>query len=178
MKFKSMGSKPGIRWQPGRRSIIAVIFTFSSTYCLSSISSHLIRPITNMVSESRVIYYLCRPFGCELGLLLKLIQIELPSFRSNRSVIEIHVEINSRDYENDEISLKIPLHARHQVNYLDLLFRFISLRLFLCLSVQPLQESGHSLDPRPKLDPSSWMSLPESGILQHMFAFSILVARG
>uniref|UniRef100_A0A1J3GXE2 Phosphatidylinositol-glycan biosynthesis class X protein n=1 Tax=Noccaea caerulescens TaxID=107243 RepID=A0A1J3GXE2_NOCCA len=48
--------------------------------------------------------------------------LELPSFRSNRSVVEIHVEISSRDYENGEISLKIPLHARYQ----------------------PLEESGYS----------------------------------
>ncbi|KFK31424.1 hypothetical protein AALP_AA6G110000 [Arabis alpina] len=40
--------------------------------------------------------------------------LELPSFRSNRSVVEIHVEINSRDYDNVEISLKLPLHARYQ----------------------------------------------------------------
>lgn len=43
--------------------------------------------------------------------------LELPSFRSNRSVVEIHVEISSRDYENGEISIKLPLHARYQVNY-------------------------------------------------------------
>ncbi|ESQ39832.1 hypothetical protein EUTSA_v10000976mg [Eutrema salsugineum] len=42
--------------------------------------------------------------------------LELPSFRSNRSVVEIHVEISSRDYENEngEISVKLPLHARYQ----------------------------------------------------------------
>ncbi|EFH41415.1 predicted protein, partial [Arabidopsis lyrata subsp. lyrata] len=40
--------------------------------------------------------------------------LELPSFRSNRSVVEIHVEISSRDYENGGISLKLPLHARYQ----------------------------------------------------------------
>ncbi|EOA14903.1 hypothetical protein CARUB_v10028232mg [Capsella rubella] len=40
--------------------------------------------------------------------------LELPSFRSNRSVVEIHVEISTRDYENGEISLKLPLHARYQ----------------------------------------------------------------
>lgn len=36
--------------------------------------------------------------------------LELPSFRSNRSVVEIHVEING----NGEISVKLPLHARYQ----------------------------------------------------------------
>ncbi|AED95436.1 unnamed protein product [Arabidopsis thaliana] len=40
--------------------------------------------------------------------------LELPSFRSNRSVVEIHVEISSRNYENGEISFKLPLHARYQ----------------------------------------------------------------
>ncbi|CAN8267253.1 unnamed protein product [Cochlearia groenlandica] len=40
--------------------------------------------------------------------------LELPSFRSNSSVVEIHVEISSKDYENDEISVKLPLHARYQ----------------------------------------------------------------
>ncbi|CAE6215165.1 unnamed protein product [Arabidopsis arenosa] len=40
--------------------------------------------------------------------------LELPSFRSNRSVVEIHVEISSRDYENGKIRLKLPLHARYQ----------------------------------------------------------------
>ncbi|XP_010494878.1 PREDICTED: phosphatidylinositol-glycan biosynthesis class X protein [Camelina sativa] len=40
--------------------------------------------------------------------------LELPSFRSNRSVVEIHVEVSPRDYENGEISLKLPLHARYQ----------------------------------------------------------------
>lgn len=43
--------------------------------------------------------------------------LELPSFRSNRSVVEIHVKISSRDYANGEITLKLPLHARYQVNY-------------------------------------------------------------
>ncbi|KAF3485137.1 hypothetical protein F2Q69_00055471 [Brassica cretica] len=36
--------------------------------------------------------------------------LEQPSFRSNRSVVEIHVEING----NGEISVKLPLHARYQ----------------------------------------------------------------
>ncbi|KAF8118534.1 hypothetical protein N665_0004s0019 [Sinapis alba] len=36
--------------------------------------------------------------------------LEQPSFRSNRSVVEIHVDIN----ENGEISVKLPLHARYQ----------------------------------------------------------------
>ncbi|KAL1192843.1 hypothetical protein V5N11_009316 [Cardamine amara subsp. amara] len=40
--------------------------------------------------------------------------LELPSFRSNRSVVEIHVDMSSRDYEHGEISLKLPLHARYQ----------------------------------------------------------------
>ncbi|XP_010481403.1 PREDICTED: phosphatidylinositol-glycan biosynthesis class X protein-like isoform X1 [Camelina sativa] len=40
--------------------------------------------------------------------------LELPSFRSNRSVVEIHVEVSPSDYENGEISLKLPLHARYQ----------------------------------------------------------------
>ncbi|CAH2046154.1 unnamed protein product [Thlaspi arvense] len=42
--------------------------------------------------------------------------LELPSFRSNRSVVEIHVGISSRDHEdeNGEISVKLPLHARYQ----------------------------------------------------------------
>ena len=38
--------------------------------------------------------------------------VEQPSFRSNRSVVEIHVEING----NGEISVELPLHARYQVN--------------------------------------------------------------
>ncbi|CAN6875527.1 unnamed protein product [Brassica oleracea] len=36
--------------------------------------------------------------------------LEQPSFRSNRSVVEIHVEING----NGETSVKLPLHARYQ----------------------------------------------------------------
>ncbi|KAG2261829.1 hypothetical protein Bca4012_013491 [Brassica carinata] len=36
--------------------------------------------------------------------------LEQPSFRSNRSVVEIHFEIN----ETGEISVKLPLHARYQ----------------------------------------------------------------
>ncbi|CAH8311821.1 unnamed protein product [Eruca vesicaria subsp. sativa] len=36
--------------------------------------------------------------------------LEQPSFRSNRSVVEIHVEING----SGEISVKLPLHARYQ----------------------------------------------------------------
>ncbi|WZZ02157.1 hypothetical protein YC2023_074485 [Brassica napus] len=37
--------------------------------------------------------------------------LEQPSFRSNRSVVEIHVEING----NGEISVELPLHARYQL---------------------------------------------------------------
>ncbi|KAJ0240624.1 Phosphatidylinositol-glycan biosynthesis class X-like protein [Hirschfeldia incana] len=36
--------------------------------------------------------------------------LEQPSFRSNRSVVEIHVDVS----ETGEISVKLPLHARYQ----------------------------------------------------------------
>ncbi|XP_010530017.1 PREDICTED: phosphatidylinositol-glycan biosynthesis class X protein [Tarenaya hassleriana] len=48
--------------------------------------------------------------------------LELPSFRSNRSVVEIHVELDRNDHGNSEIGLMLPLHARYQ----------------------PLEESGYS----------------------------------
>ncbi|CAA7014646.1 unnamed protein product [Microthlaspi erraticum] len=68
--------------------------------------------------------------------------LELPSFRSNRSVVEIHVEISSRDYENGEISLNLPLHARYQSleesGYSRVVFGEPD--LFLCSSYVPNQE--------------------------------------
>ncbi|XP_042022744.1 phosphatidylinositol-glycan biosynthesis class X protein-like isoform X1 [Salvia splendens] len=44
--------------------------------------------------------------------------LELPSFRSNQTVVEIHMSIDSkvplRDEDESEIILKVPLHARYQ----------------------------------------------------------------
>lgn len=49
--------------------------------------------------------------------------LELPSFRSNQSVVEIHVSIASivlSKYEDQwEANLEVPLHARYQVSDLD-----------------------------------------------------------
>lgn len=49
--------------------------------------------------------------------------LELPSFRSNQSVVEIHMNIASKvlsRYEDDlEVNLEIPLHARYPVSDLD-----------------------------------------------------------
>lgn len=46
--------------------------------------------------------------------------LELPSFRSNQSVVEIHMSISSAmvaSQEDDlEINVKVPLHARYQVS--------------------------------------------------------------
>lgn len=74
--------------------------------------------------------------------------LELPSFRSNRSVVEIHVEISSRDYENGEISIKLPLHARYQVNYHSISGLFLinidKVGSLLLYYLQPLDDSGYS----------------------------------
>ncbi|XP_057766115.1 uncharacterized protein LOC130986666 [Salvia miltiorrhiza] len=44
--------------------------------------------------------------------------LELPSFRSNQTVVEIHMSIDSRvvsrDEHESEVNLKVPLHARYQ----------------------------------------------------------------
>lgn len=49
--------------------------------------------------------------------------LELPSFRSNRSVVEIHMSVASEvlsRYDNYlQINLEVPLHARYAVSYLD-----------------------------------------------------------
>ncbi|KAF2535090.1 hypothetical protein F2Q68_00020218 [Brassica cretica] len=109
MKFKSMGSKPGIRWLEidHSRDLHLLLRILLELYLISSHqvrdSDEIVKSIPNMVSEPMVVYYLCR---ASFWVLFKRV------------------------------------------------------------------------DPRPKLDPSSWMSLPESGIIQSMFAFSILVARG
>ena len=46
--------------------------------------------------------------------------LELPSFRSNQTVVEIHMSIDSivplRDEDESEVILKVPLHARYQVS--------------------------------------------------------------
>ena len=45
--------------------------------------------------------------------------LELPSFRSNRSLVEVHVRIDpgmfSGDHKQLEINIELPLHARYQV---------------------------------------------------------------
>ena len=53
--------------------------------------------------------------------------LEQPSFRSNRSVVEIHVEING----NGETSVKLPLHARYQVNSCHKVRHFVYLVLIM-----------------------------------------------
>lgn len=64
--------------------------------------------------------------------------LEQPSFRSNRSVVEIHVEING----NGEISVELPLHARYQPigesGYSRV--EFVEPDLFLCSRYVPDQE--------------------------------------
>lgn len=59
--------------------------------------------------------------------------LELPSFRSNRSVVEIHTEISSGEDINSnqmEIKIELPLHARYPVCH----FSFTILSLFRIVS--------------------------------------------
>lgn len=48
--------------------------------------------------------------------------LELPSFQSNRSVVEIHIDVSSKVFcknKNElEVDLEVPLHARYQVRRL------------------------------------------------------------
>lgn len=41
--------------------------------------------------------------------------LELPSFRSNQTVVEIHKVLSGGDGDL-EVSLEVPLHARYQVS--------------------------------------------------------------
>lgn len=43
--------------------------------------------------------------------------LELPSFLSNRSAVEIHLDVDSNIfYQSADINLELPLHARYQVS--------------------------------------------------------------
>ncbi|CAH8355877.1 unnamed protein product [Eruca vesicaria subsp. sativa] len=106
--------------------------------------------------------------------------LEQPSFRSNRYVVEIHVDISSGDAE---ISVKLPLHARYQP--LGERVEFGEPYLFLCSRHVPNQGQDKEdvgfcplPDLKPKPDPLSGKSLLESGVIQTavLSAFSITVA--
>ncbi|KAF3568221.1 hypothetical protein DY000_02013610 [Brassica cretica] len=123
MKFKSMGSKPGIRWLEidHSRDLHLLLRILLELYLISSVFGCESDPsLIWYQSPWWFTTYVELAFGSELG----------PSLRSS------------------------------------------------CLRLDQTGCLFKRVDPRPKLDPSSWMSLPESGIIQSMFAFSILVARG
>ncbi|KAK4416956.1 hypothetical protein Salat_2521100 [Sesamum alatum] len=67
--------------------------------------------------------------------------LELPSFRSNRSVVEIHMSIGSkmfsRHHDELEINLEVPLHARYPPLGLDFSrVEFGHPDLFMCCSLE------------------------------------------
>lgn len=65
--------------------------------------------------------------------------LELPSAMSNRSIVEIHMDIRNNLLENYETVIQLPLHARYPVslrkkqNGYDTLLWSVSCYLRLCL---------------------------------------------
>lgn len=76
--------------------------------------------------------------------------LELPTVRANRSVIEIHMDVGSKN--GLELKIELPLHARYAVIltlflYFDLLYIFLFNHIYFCSLWENMVTRELSLDP-------------------------------